>query len=68
MLTINLMGEEVWVCTLEEAKRLWGEKKQDRSRIWLESEVDKALLLGPDEIAGIMERKRDPRGYVYKGS
>lgn len=64
----TLFNEEIWICSTDEAKRIWQEKPKDRHRIWTESEAKITLLLGPKELREIVKRKMSPKGFVYKGA
>jgi len=67
MFTEYVFNEEIWVCDINEAKRLWNEKKQDRFRIWTLDEYRLAGLLGPEELETILRKKKNPKGFVFKG-
>ena len=58
MITMELMGETIYCCNKAEAGEIWRTRREDRPRIWLESEVKAALLLGPDEIQRIIQQKK----------
>lgn len=67
MITLNLMDEQIFVCSKDEAKSLWTSDKPKRPYIWLESEVLAVLRMGAKEIGEIVRKKKSPDGFVYKG-
>jgi len=60
------LSEDVIVCDRETAKVIWNKEPALRPHLWLEQEVKDALLLGPEEIDKIKEKKHGKSGFVYK--
>jgi len=67
MITLHLLNEEIFCCTKDEAGTIWRTRREDRPRIWLESECQAALLLDTAEICRIVDQKKRQPGYTYKG-
>lgn len=67
MFTEELFDSTIIVCTPAEARSLWNSSPADRPRIWTLDEYQLAGLLGPEELKAIVEKKKDPKGFVYKG-
>jgi hypothetical protein len=63
------MREEIGdyiVCDLETARKVWNEEKEKRPFIWIENEFRASLTLDTADILKIEERKKDPKGFVFK--
>lgn len=62
MLTVNLFGEEHYICSRTEARNLWRTDPAKRPRLWLEEEYGKHLLADADPARELIERKRREPG------
>jgi hypothetical protein len=62
MLIREIMGDEIWECSPEEARKVWKEQPEERHRIWTHDEVTAHLLSSPDTLWGVIERKRQNPG------
>lgn len=54
------------VCDPQTARELWNKEKELRPFIWLEREFRDSLTLSTADVEKIEERKKDPKGFVYK--
>lgn len=61
MLTCNLFGEEIYICTRPEARAMWADKNK-RPRLWLEEEVGAHLLAPTERVMEMAESKRRAPG------
>jgi hypothetical protein len=58
--------EEIYVCNKEEARQLWKDEPDKRSRIYLEGEFKLTLSMDTEKVIEIVEHKRKQPGYTYK--
>jgi len=66
METFVFDGEEIYVCTREEARRLWNHEPEKRGRIYLGEEYIATLPLGNADLDKLTTKKKmDPR-YTYR--
>lgn len=59
------IGEYI-VCDNETARKLWKEQPDNRPFLYTETEFLAMLLLDTVDVEKIEQRKRDPKGFVYK--
>jgi hypothetical protein len=58
MLIREIMGDEIWEVSPEEARELWKSHPEDRWRLWTHAEIDAHMLSDPGTLAQVIERKR----------
>jgi len=62
MLKREILDEEIWECSDEEAREVWANNPDDRHRIWTHDEVTAHLLDTPDQLQECLSRKREKPG------
>lgn len=62
MTKLDLLENEMWMCTSAEAKKVWFSQPADRWRIMTEAEFDAHISDGPEQIAGWIAQKKDKPG------
>lgn len=62
MIKKEVLGQEIWECSREEARSVWVEFPDDRHRIWTHEEVDAHMLSGPEEIQEMIDKKENQPG------
>jgi len=62
MIAKDLLGDEVWECSQEEAREIWEKDPNNRWRIWTHEEVDAHMLSDAETIAGIIQLKKERPG------
>ena len=62
MVKHDILGQEVWECSADEARKLWAEYPEDRHRIWTNEEVDAHILDDAGQIAECLRLKKERPG------
>ena len=68
MTTYSLLNDIILVCNPEEVRQVWTDQPNEQKyRVWTEQEVRLATLLDEKDLLEIIERKKSPKGFVFKG-
>jgi hypothetical protein len=58
MMTTELLGETIYICNRDEARKLWKESPEKRTKIWTEEEAATHILSSPADLMEMVEGKR----------
>lgn len=58
MVKREILGEEIWEVSKDEARELWRKYPDDRWRLWTHEEIDAHMLSEPDTLRRIIEAKK----------
>jgi hypothetical protein len=59
----EVLGEKIWEGTEEEIRAAWNKTPPgERWRFWTVEEFTKHILATPEEVAGLLQRKKDKPG------
>lgn len=65
MLKREILNEEIWECSDEEIRELWGKTPaSERHRFWTHSEITSHLLDDPEQLQECLSQKRQRPGRI----
>jgi len=62
MVEREILGEIIWECDEDEARRIWTSRPDERWRLWTHDEVTAHLLDTPQELAACISQKKAKPG------
>lgn len=63
MLKHEVLGTEIWEASEEEIRAAWNKTPpSERHRFWTHEEFTKHILASPEEVAELLQRKKDKPG------
>jgi hypothetical protein len=58
MLKRELMGEEIWECSAEDARQIWRDDPDNRHRIWTHDEITAHIMSDPATLTAVIAQKK----------